>query len=214
MALEKQIENQRGEIKMAKNWKVGEAVLAIKSGSTGDKLDIGRRFPLFAILAGQTNEAGYELLNCVPDHVTARKIESVLKGDVQPTSDDDSEEVEEVQEAAPVEVKKAKTKAKPVENEEEDEDEDEEVDEYAGKTAKQLYDLCKERGLKVEPKQKAEAYAKVLTKADAAKAKAKPVAKAKAAVEEEPWDDEDEAPKTKAKPAAKAKAKDEDEWDI
>ena len=47
---------------MAKNWKVGEAVRAIKSGNKEDILDIGRRFPLFANLAAQVNEAGVSML--------------------------------------------------------------------------------------------------------------------------------------------------------
>ena len=79
---------------MAKNWKVGEAVRAIKAGNKEDILDIGRRFPLFANLAAQVNEAGVELLDCVPEYCSARKIESVLKGDVQEAADDDREEEE------------------------------------------------------------------------------------------------------------------------
>ena len=83
---------------MAKNWKVGEAVKAIKAGNKEDILDIGRRFPLFANLAAQTNEAGVALLDCVPEYVSARKIESVLKGDVQETDDENVEDVEEKEE--------------------------------------------------------------------------------------------------------------------
>lgn len=47
----------------------------------------------------------------------------------------------------------------------EDDDEKEEKDAYAGKTARELFAMCKERGLKTKPRQSAESYAKLL-KAD------------------------------------------------
>ena len=69
--------------------------------------------------------------------------------------------------------KKAKSakKAEPVEEDTEDDDwedddeEQEEKDAYAGKTARELFAMCKERGLKTKPRQSAESYAKLL-KAD------------------------------------------------
>ena len=51
---------------------------------------------------------------------------------------------------------------------EDDGDDDTEDDPYAGKNAIQLYSLCKKRGLKVKPKQKAAVYLEALKKADAA----------------------------------------------
>lgn len=73
--------------------------------------------------------------------------------------------------------KKAKPakKAEPVEDDTEDEDwdddeEEEEKDPYAGKTARELFAMCKERGLKTKPKQSAESYAKLLKEDDAADA--------------------------------------------
>lgn len=71
--------------------------------------------------------------------------------------------------------KKADTKktekkaAQKVEEDTEDEDwgedDEEETDPYAGKTAMELFKMCKERGIKAKPKQKADAYVKLL-KAD------------------------------------------------
>lgn len=69
-------------------------------------------------------------------------------------------------------------KAEPVEDDTEDEDwdddeeeeEKEEKDLYAGKTARELFAMCKERGLKTKPKQSAESYAKLLKEDDAADA--------------------------------------------
>ena len=100
----------------------------------------------------------------------------------------------------------------------EPEDEDDVEDKYAGKTAKELFDLCKKRGIKAAPKKKAEVYIELLKKADE-----------EAAAEEEADDDdwgdeeqEDEKPAKKqpAKPKAAAKKpapkedEDDDDWDI
>lgn len=46
--------------------------------------------------------------------------------------------------------------------------EEEEKDPYAGKTAKELYKMCSDRGIKTKPKQSADAYVKLLKKADEA----------------------------------------------
>lgn len=58
-------------------------------------------------------------------------------------------------------------------NEDEDDwgDEDEEeTDPYAGKSAKELFKMCSDRGIKTKPKQSADAYVKLLKKADEAEA--------------------------------------------
>lgn len=46
-------------------------------------------------------------------------------------------------------------------------DEEEETDPYAGKSAKELFKMCSDRGIKTKPKQSADAYVKLLKKADA-----------------------------------------------
>lgn len=176
---------------MAKNWKVGEAVRAIMSGNKEDILDIGRRFPLFLNLASQTNEAGAKLLDCVPDYVTARKIEAVLKGDV--TSDEGGEDTGDVGEEKTEKAKTKKTEKK---------------DEYTGKSPKELYELCKSRGLKVEAKKPAEVYIKALKDDDAKKAKAEAAKK-----EDDDWEDEG-AIKNETKKGKKEEKIDDDDWDI
>lgn len=58
-------------------------------------------------------------------------------------------------------------------NEDEDDwgdEEEEEKDPYAGKTAKELYKMCTDRDIKTKPKQSADAYVKLLKKADEAEA--------------------------------------------
>lgn len=60
-------------------------------------------------------------------------------------------------------------KEEPVEDDDDwGEDDEEETDPYVGKTAMELFKMCKERGLKVKPKQKPDVYADML-KADDAK---------------------------------------------
>jgi predicted peroxiredoxin len=198
---------------MAKNWKVGEAVRAIQAGNKEDILDIGRRFPLFANLAAQVNEAGVAMLDCVPDYCTARKIESVLKGDVQETENEEAAE-EEVKEETPVKKAPAKKEAPKKAAKKEVEPEEEE-DSLESKSAKELYDMCKEAGLKVKPKQDKSVYIDALNAAN------------EKAEEEADWDEEEEeetpkkAPAKKAKkeaPAKKAAPKkeedDDDDWEV
>ena len=60
------------------------------------------------------------------------------------------------------------------------EKDEEETDPYAGKSAKELFKMCSDRGIKTKPKQSADAYVKLLKKADEAE------------VETEDEDDEDD----------------------
>ena len=50
------------------------------------------------------------------------------------------------------------------------EEDEEETDPYAGKSAKELFKMCSDRGIKTKPKQSADAYVKLLKKADEAEA--------------------------------------------
>ena len=72
------------------------------------------------------------------------------------------------------------------ENEEEQEQEVEK-DPYEGLTAKELYKMCKDRGLSAVPKKTADVYAKILKKADEEAKK-----KEKTKVEDETEDDDDD----------------------
>ena len=195
---------------MAKNWKLGEAVRAIQAGNKEDIIDLGRRFPLFSNLAAQVNEAGMAIIDCVPDYCTARKIESVLKGDVQEAAEGEGEGAEEEapEKKAPAKAEK-KAPAKKAAKKAEDDD-----DSLESKSAKELFDMCKEAGLKVKPKQDKSVYIEALKAANE-----------DAEEEEEDWgDEEEEAPKKapakgKAKPAAKKAPKkdeddDDDDWEV
>lgn len=79
-------------------------------------------------------------------------------------------------------------------------DDDTEDDPYAGKNAIQLYSLCKKRGLKVKPKQKAAVYLEALKKADAA------ASDDAESDQDDDWGEDDDEAEEK-KPAKKAPAK-------
>ena len=101
-------------------------------------------------------------------------------GEIEPASAKKKGAKAETKKATKVKQKKSE----PVEEAEDDDwgDEDEEdSDPYAGKNARELFDMCKERGIKAKTKQKADVYVKLLKKADEAEA-----------AEDEDEDDDDE----------------------
>lgn len=200
---------------MATNWTLSQALAKITEGTDKAAIqDIGRRFPLTAVALAEIgqNAGAVKIIGAVPSHITARKIESVLKDgasdqDADEEIDDDAADEEEVKKPA------KKVAKKPAKNDEAEETEDEEDDPVA------LYKKCKKAGIKVAPKKSAKYYKDQLAKAAAAEEDA-----------DDDWDDEeeDEKPATKKKPAKKAPVKkpakkaepeddedeDEDEWDI
>ena len=100
-------------------------------------------------------------------------------GEIEPASAKKKGAKEEPKKA----TKAKQKKAEPVEETEDDwgDEEEEDSDPYAGKNAKELFDMCKERGIKAKPRQKADVYVKLLKKADEAEA-----------AEDEDEDDDDE----------------------
>lgn len=215
---------------MAKNWSVSEAVKAINAGDKEAIADIGKRFPQFAVAAAKVNgnEGAMTIFGALPEHVTARKVEAILKDGVDEdtdaeTTDEDEEEEEKPKRgrksAASDDDKKAKAKARrearkaKAKKEEEAEDADEEEEDtednsYESMNAIDLYKLCKKRKLDVEPKKKAAYYIDALKAADADTDEEEA---------EDDWEDEEEeekpAKKSKGK-AAKAKKDDDEDWDI
>ena len=103
---------------MAKNWKVAEAVNAIRNGDKDAIADIGRRFPLFAVNAATVNDGAMGLIEAIPEFITVRKMESVLKkgvDDSEVESEEDEIDEEEEEEEEEEEVKPKKKKAKKAE---------------------------------------------------------------------------------------------------
>ena len=202
---------------MATNWTLSQALTKITEGTDKAAIqDIGRRFPLTAVALAEIgqNAGAVKIIGAVPSHITARKIESVLKDGVEQDADTDVEDDEDDEETSKKEARKPVKKAAKAKTDEDDQDEDEEDDPVA------LYKKCKKAGLKVAPKKSAKYYKDQLAKAAAAEDDA----------DDDDWDDEeeDEKPAPKKKPTKKAPAKkpakkaeseddedeDEDEWDI
>lgn len=135
---------------MAKNWNVEMAVKALETDERNELIyDAGKRFPntvvaLLSIEASIASDAGKQsfqkFLGAIPEWVTLRKIESVLKKDF------DEEEVEEVKPKKEKKAKKEKeekvekkAKKEVVEEDEEgiaDEDEDEDEEKPKAKSKK------------------------------------------------------------------------------
>lgn len=202
---------------MATNWTLSQALAKITEGTDKAAIqDIGRRFPLTAVALAEigNNVGAAKIIGAVPSHITARKIESVLKDGVEQDSDADVEDTEDEDEAPKKDAKKPAKKAAKEKVEEDTDADDEEDDPVA------LYKKCKKAGIKVAPKKSAKYYKDQLAKAAATDEDE----------DDEDWDDEedDEKPAPKKKPSKKAPAKkpakkaepeddedeDEDEWDI
>lgn len=72
--------------------------------------------------------------------------------------------------AEKAEPKKSSKKAESEDDWDNWDDEEEESNPYEGKTAKELFKMCTDRGIKTKPRQSADAYVKLLQKADKAEA--------------------------------------------
>ena len=111
---------------MAKNYTVAEAVKIIHDGEEMAQIrNIAARFPSFAILAAQLNDAGIKLFDAMPDWMTARKVDSFLKKGKDAETEDDSD-VEEEEETPKKKAKKENTKKKSKDDEDEDDEDDDE----------------------------------------------------------------------------------------
>lgn len=183
---------------MAKNWNMGELVDAIVANDIAGIQDVGRRFPvattLMAKVVNGDRDAIAMLMHAMPDHLTVRKINSTLTDGVEEDAEDEND-TEEVVEEKPKSKRGRKT-AKT-------EDEDEEVEEkpvkktkkvakddasdtgYEGKTARELFELCNERGLKAEPKKPTSYYIALLEDADKKGSKKE---ESEESEEEDDWD--------------------------
>jgi hypothetical protein len=81
---------------------------------------------------------------------------------------DEEEPKKETKKAKATSKKQAKKEEEPVDEDDDwDTEDEEEKDPYEGKTAMELFKMCKEHGIKTKPKQKADAYVKLLKAADA-----------------------------------------------
>lgn len=202
---------------MAINWTPRTAIEAIKKNDKESIADIGKRFPLSlaSLVLAAENEGACTILSAIPENITVRKIEAILKDGIEETDteDVDTDAKEEPKaEDKPKSKRGRKPKAEPVVEEANDvEEENEEEDPVA------LYKECKKAGLKVKARQSADYYKAELAKLNE--------------VDDEDDDDdwgeevEEEAPKKATKKTPKKSAKkpepvveedeeDDDDWDI
>lgn len=81
---------------------------------------------------------------------------------------DEEESKKETKKSEATSKKQAKKEEEPADEDDDwDTEDEEEKDPYEGKTAMELFKMCKERGIKAKPKMKADAYVKLLKAADA-----------------------------------------------
>ena len=90
---------------MAKNWTIGEAFKAVLEGDKEGILDVGKRFPLSCVMLAKVNAEAAVIFDALPENMTVRKLESVLKGDIEVSDEDDANE-----DAPTVEKKEKKEK--------------------------------------------------------------------------------------------------------
>jgi hypothetical protein len=195
---------------MAKNWTAREAIKAIREGNKEAMLDIGKRFPLFAMACVPGNEAVglVGLVEALPEYLTARKLDTYLKGGkVEEGDEDTAEDIDDTDDeetAAPAKKAVAKEEPKTAAK-----GKFEIPEGFKAMTAKEIYALCKKN--KIEIKENLRGDKRILVKA-----------LLKAGIEppevDEDTDDEDEVkeePKAKAatKKAAKAAVVEDDDED-
>lgn len=200
---------------MATNWTLAQAKKVITEGTDLAAItDIGRRFPLTALAIAKIgdNEGATTIINALPEHITARKIESVLKDGIADSGANDDDDAEDAEHDEKPAKKNAKAKAKAKAETDDTSDDEDPIT---------LYKKCKKAGLKVAPKKSAKYYKDALKKAQEAENEADGDA--------DDWDDADNEEEKPAKKTGKAAAKkskaktepepedgddDEDEWDI
>lgn len=117
---------------MAKNWTIGEAFKAVMEGDKEGILDVGKRFPLSCVMLAKVNAEAAVIFDALPENMTVRKLESVLKGDVEVSDEDDANEdalVVEKKEKKEKAEKKVGKRGRPAKKVVEPDDDDEDFDE-------------------------------------------------------------------------------------
>ena len=186
---------------MAKNWSMKDAIAAVQSGNKEDIMDIGRRFPLTlcALSAVGDNVGAKTIIEAIPEYITVRKIEAILKDGVNESSDEDDDIIE------PKEMKVAKATDEEPEDKPKRGRKKKVTDPREEMSEVELFKLCKSEGIKAKPKQDKKYYIDLLDQAKAEEneeeevAEEKPVKKAK---------------KEKEAPMNPPEDEEDDDWDI
>ena len=141
---------------MAKNYTMTEAVEIINEGTDMEAIaDIGRRYPILlckvAKVTAIAGESFVDFMRFMPEHLTANKVNTLMKNSVDVEADDDNEETEE----APKAAKPAKeTKAKAAKAEDAEDTESDSDNEYESMSGKELWDLLGKHGKRKDCKDK------------------------------------------------------------
>ena len=161
---------------MARNYTVGEGARILAEGVDTDAIvDLSRRFPLFThkfmtAISGD-KDAVVDLLCCIPEYVSTRKVEKVIANGPAETDETDEETAEETAEEEPKPKRrgrKAAAKKEPEPDAADDDGDDEAKDgKYVGKNAMELFKECKKRGIKAQPKKPVKYYVELLEEDDA-----------------------------------------------
>lgn len=118
---------------MATNWNVREAAKAISANEKTAIIDLGRRFPLATIaIARIKDQAAFDFLQIIPEHITMRKIEQILKGEEETTAEESAEDEGEEAEIKPETTAETKSETN--------------VEEYNKMNRKQLKELIIKAG--------------------------------------------------------------------
>lgn len=195
------------------SFSISEVVKIISDGSDYESIsEIGKRYPyILKLVASISAKAGndfVELMSYIPDSITATKVHRLIKS-IKETGATDETDTPEADDVNPKKrgkkSDKSESKPKAVEPDEDDDDdiftdsddEDEDTesesdsvddDEYTGKTAMELYKMCKKRKIKVEAKKPAEYYADLLRKDDMPFSEDDETESEKADDEDDDWD--------------------------
>jgi hypothetical protein len=125
---------------MAKNYTLKEAANIIAEGKKKDEImEIGKRFPLLAVslsaVIAKANDSFLDFINYMPDHITANKINSAMKADIEDSDTD--EDIEAAEAEAPASKPAKKTKKS---------EEAETESDYNAISGSKLYDMIKAAG--------------------------------------------------------------------
>lgn len=240
----------------AKVWTLKEMIETIKEKNDPDKIrELCRRFPMLTVtLASVDYNSAMAMAEIVPDYVRLIGMERQLLHDQSQGDPDDvegetenapaePEEAEEAPEKDPVETKREKDRKRQQRKRQKDRDEKDakeaeeaaaaaeekaEAGKYDEIGAVKLFEMCRARGLDVQPRKKQRFYIDILEADD--EKKAKEAADAASEEDEEDWgEEEDLEEEVKEKPQKTSKAKksmakkdaepepeeeDEEDWEI
>lgn len=167
-------EVERGS-EMAVRYSMTDAFKVLVENKDAEAMDdIFRRYggvarKMLRVICGANDiDALVELIELVPEYVSMQKVNKINRELAEDVADED-EEPEEEPKPKKAPAKKAAKKTKPA-PEPEPEGDDEETDPYDGKNARELFELCKERGIKTQPRKRATTYKKLLEEWDLAHA--------------------------------------------